>query len=78
MIGNDCVLYHGVTIGNDGLIDIAPKIGDSAILGAYSMIIGNVEIGDNCIIGANAIVTKSYGNNSILVGNPAKLIKEIK
>lgn len=39
--------------------------------------LGDIEIGDNCIIGAGAVVTKTIPANSIVVGNPAKIIKTI-
>ena len=38
------------------------------------MILGDISIGDNCIIGANSVVTKSCPPNSILVGTPAKIV----
>lgn len=54
----------------------APKIGDNVFIGANSVIIGDVTIGDNCFIGALTLVNKSFPANSIIVGSPAKLLKE--
>ena len=51
-----------------------PKIGDNVIIYAGAVIVGDVEIGANCIIGANSVVTKSIPDNSIAVGAPAKII----
>lgn len=53
------------------------KIGNNVHIGWNSIIMPNVTIGDNCIIGCGAIVTKSIPDNSIAVGIPAKVIKSI-
>jgi len=50
------------------------KIGDNVFVGAHSIILPNVSIGDNCIIGANSVVSKSVPDNSVIAGNPAKII----
>jgi len=49
-------------------------IGKNCWIGANAIILPGVELGDNVIVGAGAVVTKSFPNNSILVGNPAKII----
>lgn len=51
-----------------------PTIGNNVIIYAGAMILGDISIGDNCIIGANSVVTKSCPPNSILVGTPAKIV----
>ena len=54
---------------------IAPvKIGSDCFIGAGSIILPGVTIGDNVIIGAGSVVTKSIPDNSIAVGNPARVI----
>ncbi|SDT22603.1 Acetyltransferase (isoleucine patch superfamily) [Mucilaginibacter mallensis] len=53
-------------------------IGDNVWIGEGCAILPGVKIGENCIIGSNAVVTKSFGANSIIGGNPAKLIKYIE
>lgn len=53
-----------------------PKIGDNCYIAAGARIIGGVEIGNNCVIGVNAVVTKSFPDNCIIAGIPAKVIKE--
>lgn len=82
VIGNGCVIgrnvtiFQNVTIGRaDKSINSYPKIGDNSTLYAGSVVIGGVSVGENCIIGANAVVTKDVPDNSIAVGIPAKIIK---
>lgn len=72
-IGNNCTIYQDVTIGqNKGKY---PKIGNNVIIYPGAKVIGNVTIGDNAIIGANAVVTKDVEKNAIVGGIPAKVIK---
>lgn len=73
IFGSNCIIYHDVTIGqNKGKY---PKIGNNVIIYPGAKIIGDITIGDNCIIGCNAVVTKSFEDNSIVGGVPARLIK---
>lgn len=64
---------------NDEKIDVFGKIkiGNNVHIGLNSIIMPGVTIGDNCIIGAGAIVTKNVADNSIMVGIPAKKIETI-
>ena len=52
-----------------------PIIGDNVTIFPGAKIIGPVTIGDNCIIGANSVVNKSFPANSIIAGSPARLIR---
>ncbi|MBL4705246.1 MAG: hypothetical protein JKY54_12045, partial [Flavobacteriales bacterium] len=45
--------------------------------GANVIILPEVEIGNNCVVGAGSVVTKSFPDNSVIVGNPAKVIRTI-
>jgi serine O-acetyltransferase len=76
VMGEGVVLRQQVTIGNKGSEsdNSCPTIGKNVDIGAGAKIIGGVTIGDNCKIGANAVVTKSFPANSVLVGVPAKNI----
>lgn len=51
------------------------RIGQNCFIGGRSMILPGVEIGDNCVIGAGSVVTKSVPPYSIVVGNPAKVVR---
>ena len=52
-------------------------IGNNVWIGSGVIILPNVTIGDNCILGANSVVTKSFEKNSVIAGNPARLIKTL-
>ncbi|WP_276861678.1 serine O-acetyltransferase [Anaerococcus tetradius] len=71
-IGNNCKLYHGVTLGqNRGKF---PKLGNNIIIYSGAKVIGDVNIGDNSVIGANSVVTNDMPSDSIIVGSPAKVV----
>lgn len=52
-------------------------IGNRVWIGSGAAIMPGVTIGDNCVIGANSVVTKSFPANSIIGGNPAKIIRQL-
>ena len=63
---------------NSGLEYGAPiTIGDNFWAGGGDTILPGVTLGDNVVAGAGAVVTKSFGDNVVLGGNPARVIKEI-
>jgi serine O-acetyltransferase len=76
VIGEGCTLYHGVTLGDRGGWGGAPRIGNHVMIGAGAKILGDVTVGDDCRIGANAVVTTSVPPRCLAVGVPAA-IKEI-
>ena len=78
-IGDDVLIYHGVTLGGKTLDPVKrhPTVGNRVILGAGAKLIGNITIGDDCRVGANAVVTKSMPAGTVAVGVNAKLIRSI-
>lgn len=72
-IGDNFSFIHCTTIGKKD--DKRPVIGDNVTLGANVVIIGDVKIGNNVVIGAGSVVVKDIPDNSVAVGNPAKVIK---
>ena len=78
VIGENCTLRNGVTIGHkklaDGTLSKCPVIGNNVDIGANACIIGDITIGNNVSIGAGAVVVKSIPDNSIAVGNPARIL----
>jgi serine O-acetyltransferase len=76
VIGNDCIIRQGVTIGNKRLDDPfgAPVIGNNVNIGAGAKILGRVHIGNDVEIGANAVVIHDVPDGAIAVGVPARVI----
>jgi len=76
VIGDDCIIRQGVTIGNRYLDQPfeAPKLGKRVNIGAGAKILGNVTIGDDVCIGANAVVISDIPSGQTVVGIPAKII----
>ncbi len=72
-IGDNFSCIHCITLGKKG--DKRPIIGNNVSMGAHSMVIGGVHVGDNAIIGAGAVVVKDVPANAIVAGNPARILK---
>ena len=78
IIGDDVLLYQGVTLGGTGVEHGKrhPTIGNNVVIGAGAKILGNITIGDNSYIGANAVVIKDVPINSTVVGVPGRITKQ--
>lgn len=77
-IGKNCKILHGVTMGGRAGHKGLPVIGDNVLIGTHAQILGNVRIGNNSIVGAGAIVLHDVPDNVVVVGNPAKILRENK
>ena len=75
VIGEHCTLYHGVTLGDRGGWGGAPRVGNRVLIGAGAKLIGEIVIGDDCVIGANAVVHVSVPAGHLAAGVPAKVDK---
>ena len=77
-IGDDCTLYHGVTLGgtswNKGKRH--PTLGNNVVVGAGAKILGPVTISNGARIGSNAVVLTDVGQDSTVVGVPGRIIKK--
>lgn len=78
VIGDDCTLYHGVTLGgtswNKGKRH--PTLGKGVVVGAGAKILGPVTIGDGAKVGSNAVVVKDVPAGATAVGIPARVLDD--
>lgn len=70
-IGESCTIYQGVTLGDLGGWGGAPRVGNFVVVGAGAKVVGPIEVGDGCRIGANAVVRTSVPPGCLAVGVPA-------
>ena len=75
-IGDDVLIYHGVTLGGTGKDKGKrhPTIGNGVVIGAGAKVLGPIKVGNNAKIGANAVVVKDVPEGATAVGIPAKNI----
>ena len=80
VIGDDCTLYHGVTLGgtswNKGKRH--PTLEQGVVIGAGAKVLGPITIGAGAKIGSNAVVVKDVPPNATAVGIPARILEEEK
>jgi serine O-acetyltransferase len=75
-IGDDCTIYHGVTLGGTGKDKNKrhPTLGNNVMVGCGSKLLGPINIGDNVKIGANAVVLHPIPSDCTVVGIPGRII----
>lgn len=77
-IGDDCTLYHGVTLGgttwNAGKRH--PTLGNRVVIGAGAKVLGPITLGDDVKVGSNSVVVKNVAAGDTVVGIPAHVVKE--
>jgi serine O-acetyltransferase len=78
VIGDDCTIYQGVTLGGTRLYKGAkrhPTLGKGVVVGAGAQVLGGFTVGDGARIGSNAVVVKPVPAGATAVGNPARIIE---
>lgn len=76
-IGDDCLLYHGVTLGGTGKDQGKrhPTIGNNVMISAGAKVLGPFRVGDGARIAANAVVLREVPENATAVGIPAQIVR---
>lgn len=77
-IGDDCLIYHGVTLGGVDLNPVKrhPTLKNGVVVGAGAKILGNITIGEHSRVGANSVVIKDVPAQSTVTGIPAKIVSQ--
>jgi Serine acetyltransferase len=84
IIGNDCYISHGVTVGSKNIINTSisrghPVIGDNVQIGGFARIFGSINIGSNVCIGPCCVVTEDIPSNcNVLIVNQLQLVKNLE
>ncbi|MFV0394678.1 MAG: serine O-acetyltransferase [Coprobacillaceae bacterium] len=80
IIGDDCVVYQGVTLGGVGTGEHKckrhPTLMNNVMVSAGAKVIGDITIGNNSILGAQTVVLKDVPDNCTVVGIPASIVKQ--
>ena len=78
VIGDDCTLYHGVTLGGTTWKKVKrhPTLGNNVVVGAGAKVLGPIEVGDYARIGSNAVVVKDVPDHVTVVGIPGRILED--
>lgn len=76
VIGADCIIGQGITIGGRSRHAEVPVIGNRVYIAAGARILGPIKVGNNVVIGANAVVIRDVPDNCVVGGIPATILKE--
>ena len=76
--GMPLIIGNNVTVGHKVILHSC-AVGDNSLIGMGSTVLNKAKIGNNCLVGANALVTegKEFPDNSLIVGSPAKVKREL-
>jgi serine O-acetyltransferase len=76
-IGDDCLLYQGVTLGGTGNEKGKrhPTLGNGVVVGTGAKVLGNIKIGDHVKIGAGSVVVHPVPDHSTVVGIPGRVVR---
>jgi serine O-acetyltransferase len=76
-IGDDVLLYQGVTLGGTGKDSGKrhPTIGNGVVIGTGATILGNIRVGDHVKIGAGSVLLRSVQDHSTVVGVPGRVVR---
>jgi len=72
-VGSNCRLHPSTSIGD---YNGAPTLGNNVYIGPGAKLFGDIVLGDNVAVGANAVVNRSFGSNVTLAGIPARVVAE--
>jgi serine O-acetyltransferase len=77
IVGDDCLLYQGVTLGGTGKEKGKrhPTLGNHVVVGTGAKVLGNITIGDHVRIGAGSVVLKNVPDHSTVVGIPGRVVR---
>lgn len=77
IVGDDCLLYQGVTLGGTGKEKGKrhPTLGNNVVIGSGAKVLGNITIGNHVRIGAGSVVLKSVPDHSTVVGVPGRIVR---
>lgn len=77
VVGDDCLLYQGVTLGGTGKETGKrhPTLGNRVVVGSGAKILGNITIGDDCRVGANSVVLSDVASHCTVVGVPGRVVR---
>lgn len=80
IIGDDCLLFQGVTLGGTGNESGKrhPTLGDRVVVGAGAKVLGNIRIGSDTRVGANSVVLHDVASHSTVVGIPGRVVRRRK
>jgi len=78
IIGDDCMLYHGVTLGGTTWDKVKrhPTLKNGVVIGAGAKILGPIIVGENVRVGSNSVVVRSIDDNETVVGIPGRIVRK--